>query len=255
MENNLPKISVIIITKDEAANIRECLESVSWADEIVVLDSGSSDGTVDICRKYTEKVFCNEDWPGFGRQKNRVLAEATGEWVLAVDADERVTPELQREIAQVIVQPIGPAVYEMPRLSYYCGRAMRHSGWWPDYVARLFRRGAAHFTDAIVHERLEFPGKPGRFTHHLEHISFRSLDEVLDKVNRYSTAGALMMRSRGRSATLRGAIVHGLWAFARTYIVHRGFLDGREGFLLAISNAEGTFYRYVKRMYLNVPGR
>lgn len=252
MENLLLKISVVIITKNEAANIQDCLESVRWADEIVVLDSGSSDGTVDICRQYTDKVYSSEDWPGFGAQKNRALARASGEWVLALDADERVPPELHREIGEVVARLAGPSVYEMPRLSYYCGRAMRHSGWWPDHVARLFRRGTARFSDAPVHERLCFAGKPGRLHNHLVHFSFRGLDEVLDKVNRYSTAGALMMRARGQSATLAGAVLHGLWAFIRTYIVCRGFLDGREGFILAVSNAEGTYYRYLKRMYLSL---
>lgn len=245
----MPTVSVVIITKNEAANIRECLESVRWADEIVVLDSGSSDGTVEICRQYTEHVYVNDDWPGFGVQKNRALAWATGEWILALDADERVPSALYREIREVLNDARGPLVYEMPRLSYYCGRAIRHSGWWPDYVARLFRRGMASFSNAAVHERLCFEGKPGRLTNHLEHFSFRGLDEVLDKVNRYSTAGALMMRARGQRASLRRAILHGAWAFVRTYIVQRGFLDGREGFMLAVSNAEGTYYRYLKCLY------
>lgn len=248
----MPKLSVVVITKNEAANIRDCLESVSWVDEIVVLDSGSSDDTVDICRQYTDAVYGSDDWPGFGAQRNRALARARGEWILALDADERVSPELRREIVQILARTKGPSVYEMPRLSYYCGRAMRHSGWWPDYVARLFRRGAARFSDAPVHERLCFEGKPGRLQNHLLHFSFRGLDEVLDKVNRYSTAGALMMRARGQSASLAGAVLHGLWAFIRTYIVCRGFLDGREGFILAVSNAEGTYYRYLKRMYLSL---
>lgn len=252
MESILPKVSVVIITKNEAVNIGDCLDSVKWAEEIIVLDSGSSDGTLDICRQYTNRVYSSEDWPGFGVQKNRALAWATGEWVLALDADERVTPELRQEIAGVVALLTGPSVYEMPRLSYYCGRAMHHSGWWPDYVARLFRRGAAHFSDALIHERLCFEGKPGRLQNHLQHVSFRGLDEVLDKVNRYSTAGALMMHARGQSASLLGAIGHGLWAFIRTYVLYRGFLDGREGFILAVSNAEGTYYRHLKRMYLTL---
>lgn len=252
MESLLPKVSVIVITKNEAVNIRGCLESVKWADEIVVLDSGSSDGTVDICRQYTNQVHSSEDWPGFGVQRNRALAKASGEWILALDADERVPPELHREILEVLNRTEEISVYEIPRLSYYCGRAMRHSGWWPDYVARLFRRDTARFSEAPVHERLCYAGRPGRLRNHLEHFSFRGLDEVLDKINRYSTAGALMMRAQGRSASLSGAILHGLWAFVRTYILYRGFLDGREGFMLAVSNAEGTYYRYLKRMYFGL---
>ncbi len=252
MEGCLTRVSVVIITKNEAANIRGCLESVKWADEIVVLDSGSSDETVDICRQYRVQMYSTEDWPGFGVQKNRALARATGEWILSLDADERVTTQLRQEIVEAVAQTEGPPVYEIPRLSYYCGRPMRHGGWWPDYVARLFRRGTAHFSDALVHERLCFDGSLGRLKNHLEHFSFRGLDEVLDKVNRYSTAGALMMGGRGQSASLGGAITHGIWAFLRTYVLHLGFLDGREGFILAVSNAEGTYYRYLKRVYLDL---
>jgi glycosyltransferase involved in cell wall biosynthesis len=251
----LTTVSVVIITQNEAANIRDCLESVTWADEVVVLDSGSSDGTVDICREYTDHVHSSPNWPGFGVQKNRALALASGEWILVLDADERVTPKLRQEIAEVLARSAGPRVYEVPRLSYYCGRAMRHSGWWPDRVARLFRRGAARFSDATVHERLCFVGRPGRLHNHLEHFSYRGLEQVLEKVNRYSTAGALMLFERGRSGSLSAAVLHGLWAFIRTYIVYRGFLDGKEGFMLSVSNAEGTYYRYLKRMYLSLPHR
>ena len=243
------RLSVIIITKDEALNIRDCLESVRWADEIVVLDSGSSDDTLAICREFPVQIHQSGDWPGFGPQKNRVLALASGDWVLSLDADERISPELRREIAAAIATTAD--VHEMPRRSWYCGRPMRHSGWWPDYVPRLFRRGSARFSDDAVHERLCFEGKAGRLREPIEHLSFRTLDQVLDKMNRYSSAGARTMQHRGKRGSLGAAVGHGLWAFVRTYILRRGFLDGREGFILAVSNAEGTYYRYLKRMYLD----
>jgi glycosyltransferase involved in cell wall biosynthesis len=245
----MTRLSVVLITKNEIANIRECLASVRFADEIVVVDSGSTDGTVDACRQAGVSVF-ETDWPGFGPQKNRALERARGEWVLSIDADERVMPELRAEIERAIADPASPDVFEIPRLSSYCGREMRHGGWWPDHVARLFRRGRARFSDDVVHERLVFEGQAGRLHAPLRHLSFRNLEQVLDKVNLYSSAGAQMLRARGRQGGLATAVVRGLWAFFRTYVLKAGFLDGREGFLLAVSNAEGVYYKYLKLMYL-----
>jgi glycosyltransferase involved in cell wall biosynthesis len=244
-------LSVIIITRNEAADIGACLDSVAWADEIIVVDSGSTDDTVAICQAFGARVDVAADWPGFGAQKNRALSHASRDWVLSLDADERVTPELRREIENIIAQAHAAAAYDIPRLSSYCGRFMRHSGWYPDYVTRLFRRGAARFSDDVVHERLLVDGDTGRLKHELLHYAFADAEEVLRKVDQYSTAGAQRMHARGRRATLAGAVVRGLWSFLRTYVLKLGFLDGREGFLLAVSNAEGTYYRYVKLLLLN----
>lgn len=246
-----PTISVILITKNEAALIRQALDSVAWADEIVVVDSGSTDGTVEICREYTDKVFVT-DWPGFGPQKNRALDHATGDWVLSIDADEQVTPELKASILGAIAGPDSLDAYDIPRFSSYCGRFMRHSGWWPDHVCRLFKRGKGRFSDHRVHERIlvEQQGRTGRLEGLLLHYSFRDLDQVLAKVNHYSRESAEMLLQRGKRAGLGTAIAHGAWAFFRTYFLRAGFLDGREGFILAVSNAEGTYYRYLKLMYL-----
>ena len=243
-----PTLSVILITKNEAELVGQCLESVKWADEIIVVDSGSTDATVEICQRYTDRVTVT-DWPGFGPQKNRALAMATGEWVLSIDADEEVTPALAQEIQDTLQAPLAQG-YTLPRLSSYCGRFMRHSGWWPDPVLRLFKREAGSFTSARVHERVDLEGQVGAMHHTLLHHSFRSLDQVLHKVNHYSLEGALALHAQGRRASLSTAIGHGLWSFIRTYILKRGFLDGREGFILAVSNAEGTYYRYLKLMYL-----
>ena len=238
-------ISIVIITKNEAHAIADCLQSVAWADEIIVVDSGSSDDTIKICKKFGAKVSITDNWPGFGEQKNRALALATKSWVLSLDADERVTPELQKEILQVI-KGNAKASYRMPRSSSYCGQFIRHSGWSPDYVTRLFRRDHAKFSNDLVHERLISEEATLTLISPLLHISYINLEEVLDKVNRYSTAGATMSFSRGKTATLGTAIRHGVWAFIRTYFIRLGFLDGKMGFILAVTNAETTYYRYLK---------
>lgn len=243
-------ISVVVIARDEEAAIGECLASVAWADEIVVLDSGSTDRTVEICRRHGARVE-STDWPGYGPQKNRAVERATGEWVLSLDADERVTPPLRAEIERAMAAPGDHVAFRMPRASRYLGRTMRHSGWWPDHVTRLFRRGHARFSDDPVHERLLVDGPVGTFTSPLEHDAFTSVEEVLAKVDSYSTLGARRMHAAGRHGSLSRAIGHGLWAFVRTYVLRRGFLDGREGFMLAVSNAEGAYYRYVKLMMLD----
>jgi glycosyltransferase involved in cell wall biosynthesis len=246
----MPKLSIILITKNEAANIRACLESVAWADEVVVVDSGSTDDTVSVCKELGAQVHVH-DWPGFGVQKNRALSYATKDWVLSLDADERVTPGLRADIERVLHAVNTADAYLVPRLSNYCGRFMRHSGWYPDLLPRLFKRGKARFSDDLVHERLVVEGETGELHGMLLHYAFDDLEEVLHKVNQYSTAGAQMMQQRGRKASLSGAVLRGIWSFVRTYIMRGGFLDGREGFMLAVSNAEGTYYRYLKLMLLN----
>lgn len=243
-------ISVVVITKNEEANIERCLRSVDWADEVVVLDSGSTDRTVEISRELGARVSVTTDWPGFGPQKNRALELATGDWVLSLDADEWVTPDLRDEILNAISDPNGATAFRVPRLSSFCGRFMRHSGWWPDYVTRLFRRGAARFSDDVVHERVIAEGKTGTLREPIMHETFVDLDELLQKMNNYSSLAAQEMWDGGRKAGFAGAVLRGLWAFIRTYFLRGGFLDGREGFMLAVATAEGTYYRYAKLMLL-----
>ena len=172
--------------------------------------------------------------------------------MFSIDADERVTPELRAAIEAVLRNENGAcAAYRVARLSSYCGRFMRHSGWYPDHIVRLFRREAARFSDDLVHERLLVQGQIGQLGGELLHYAIDDLEEVLGKVNSYSSAGAVMLQQRGRTASLGGAVLRGLWSFLRTYVLRGGFLDGREGFMLAVSNAEGTYYRYLKLMLLN----
>lgn len=242
-----PTLSVILITKNEAELVGQCLESVKWADEIVVVDSGSQDATVEICRRYTDKVVVT-DWPGFGPQKNRALAMATGDWVLSIDADEQVTPELAQEIRSVIQNAAHP-VYKLPRLSSLMGRPLRHGDWWPDQVPRLFRRGQASFTNDLVHERLDFSGHAPALEQLLLHDSIRSLEQMIGKINQYTSGGAQRLIDKGRKVSLRKAVLHGVWAIFRAYVLRRGFLDGREGFIAAVSAGESAYYKYLKCLY------
>jgi len=243
------RLSVIIITKNEEKNIRTCLDSIAWVDEIIVLDSGSTDATVTICKEYSDNVY-ETDWIGFGHQKNRALKYATGDWILSLDADEWVTPELREEILAAMADPSDKAAFAMPRRSRFCGKSMHHSGWWPDYITRLFRRGRARFSEDLVHERLIVDGSVGRLRQPLLHEAFSDLPEALETMNRYSTIGARMMYERNERASLPKAVLHGFWSFLTTFILRAGFLDGKEGFLLAVCNAEGSYYKYVKLMKL-----
>jgi glycosyltransferase involved in cell wall biosynthesis len=241
------KLSAIIITRNEAANIAACLASVAFCDERIVVDSGSGDRTVAIAVGAGAKVVTHE-WAGFGRQKNFALAQAQGEWVLSIDADERVPPGLAVEILSAIVAARADG-YEIGRLSTFLGRPMRHSGWFPDYVLRLFRRDKARFTDDLVHERVVCSGRVARLAGVLDHHPVLRLEDAIFRLDSYSSAGAQMLATSGRPMSFASGITHGLWSFLRAYIWRLGFLDGREGFLLAVANAEGTYYRYMKAWF------
>jgi glycosyltransferase involved in cell wall biosynthesis len=244
----MPLLSVIIITKNEAHNIEACLKSVDFADEIVVFDSGSTDSTVDICRRYTDNVFVT-DWPGYGAQKERARLAATGDWVLSIDADERVTPLLKEEILREIPNTVCDA-FDISFSSEYCKKTIRFGDWWNDRQAVLFRRTKAHFVSLRVHERIEIEGKIGKLKGKIHHLAFPDLHTVLKKMNDYSSWGAEQKHAQGKKGGVLIAVLHGLWTFVRGYVLRLGFLDGREGFLLAVSNAEGTYYKYVKLMCL-----
>ncbi len=260
-------LSVVIITLNEIASIGATLDSVRFADQVVVLDSGSTDGTVKFCRDWGAQVEVSTDWPGFGPQKNRALAFATGEWVLSLDADEVVSAALAQRIRQIVAGQSAATTsaavatgqtelsaaeqamvaWHLPRASSYCGRVLRHGGWWPDHVLRLSRRAGARFTDDLVHERLLPPSGPvGTLAEPLAHATYTSLEEVLAKVDRYSSEGARQAFAAGKRCGFGKAVGHGLWAFLRTWLIRASILDGAHGFMLAVSNAEATYYRYAK---------
>jgi glycosyltransferase involved in cell wall biosynthesis len=242
-------ISVVVITRNEEANIERCLSSVTWADEIVVVDSGSTDRTAEIARRFTDRVY-DEPWRGFGAQKNLALTFATGDWVLSLDADEWVSESLRDQLKAASASASCEA-WRLPRRSSFCGRFLKHSGWWPDHVTRFVRRGKARFSDDRVHERIVVQGRTGTLTSPLLHESYRTLDQVIEKMNRYSTLAAQDLHARGRSASMLSALGKGLWAFVRVYALRAGFLDGREGLMVAVATAESTYYRYLKLLHLN----
>lgn len=255
-------LSVIIITLNESAHIAACLDSVAFADEIIVVDSGSTDDTRDIAQARGAKVTLTQDWPGFGRQKNRALDLATCDWVLSIDADERVTPELREEILGVLRsafhaapdarEPQAPgSAYRMARLSNFGGRWIRHSGWWPDYVLRLFQRGTARFKDVAVHESVLTEHPVGTLKNHFLHYPYANLEQLIAKINHYSSEAAAIMHARGKRTSVLGAWGHASWTFFRIYLLRKGFLDGREGFILAVMAASGNFFRYTKLLFLN----
>ena len=233
-----------MITKNEEANIGPCLDALAFCDERIVVDAGSTDRTVALARERGARVETH-DWHGFGAQKNFALSLAQGDWVLSIDADERVSPALAGEITRAVAEARADG-YEIPRLSSFVGREMRHSGWFPDYVLRLFRRGKARFSDDLVHERVVCVGTVARLTEHLAHHSVTRLEQAISRVDRYSTAGAEMLIASGRRVSFARGITHGIWSFFRAYVLRLGFLDGHAGFLLAVANAEGTYYRYMK---------
>jgi len=240
-------LSVILITRNESRHVLACLQSVAFADEWIVVDSGSSDDTCEIAAAFGAQVVERADWPGFGQQKNRALALARGRWVLSIDADERVTEELAAQVRAVVAQPSTAAAgYELSRLSSFCGQWIRHGDWYPDRVLRLFRREAGRFSDDQVHERLLVRGAVARLQGHLLHDTMPNLDDALAKMNRYSSGRAQDRVRAGQGGSLASALGHALWAFLRGYVFKRGFLDGRLGFVLALYVAEGTYYRHLK---------
>ena len=233
----MPSLSLIVITKNEEHCIARCLRSVG-ADEVIVVDSGSTDRTVEIARASGARVVVTSDWPGYGPQKNRALELARGDWVLSLDADEWIEPEFSAKIRSAINAPDAPAAYQMRRRSRFCGKAMRFGGWSSDYIVRLFQRGQACFSDDLVHESLVVDGPIKRIDIAIEHDSIESWSDAQDKIDRYSRAAAQQMIARGRRATPFAAPLHGLAAFLKVYVLRLGFLDGAAGWGVAKYNRE-----------------
>jgi glycosyltransferase involved in cell wall biosynthesis len=246
-------LAVVIVAKNEAARIADCIASAAFADEVLVLDSGSTDRTAQIAEAAGARVVVT-DWPGYGPQVARGFSLAKSDWVLSLDADERIPAKLQAEIVDAIKSGSHDG-YRIPRWSEFCGRVMRHGGWRPDRTLRLGRRAKSGFTADFLHAHMTVDGAVGDLAESLVHHSYPDVHDVLEKLDRYSSGSARDMHSRGRSASLATAIAHGLFAFVRTYLLKLGFLDGRHGLMLAIYNAEYAYYKYVKLMFMQSPPR
>lgn len=240
----MPKLSVTIITRDEADQIADALASVAWADEIVVVDSGSSDGTVQIARTVTDRVFVRE-WPGYVEQKNFAAEQATHDWILSIDADERVSPDLAREI-QLTLRAPSHAAYRMRRVTWHLGRWMRGTDWYPDYQTRLYHRGSARWSGRYVHEGLEVDGAVGNLNGELQHYAYRNISEHLDTIDHYTTLAARQMREAGRRASSANLLFHPPFAFVRNYLLRGGFRFGMAGLVVSGLNAFYVFLKFAK---------
>jgi len=242
----MPTLSVYIIAFNEADKIEAALKSVTWADEIVVADSFSTDGTVEIARRYTDRIL-QVPFEGFGKLRNDVLAQLNGDWIFSLDADERCTEAAAQEIRRLIASPKADDAYQVPRRNFLLGRWIRHSGWYPDYrQPQLFRRGKLRYTEDAVHETYVLDGTLGTMTEPIAQVPFKDLAQIIHKMQRYSTLGVGRLEERATKPSMALGFLHGLGAFLRHYIVRLGFLDGWPGFVIAFSNFEGTFYRYAK---------
>ncbi len=242
----MARLSVITLALNEEHNIGECLESVRWADEIIVVDSGSTDKTVEIARRYTQLVL-NVEWKGYGATKNHAMEKASGDWILWLDADERVPERLADEIRD-IVRTDDPATngYEVARRAFFLGKWIKHCGWYPGRVTRLFRRTASRFTESHVHEQIVVDGAVGRLQNDLLHFTDPNLDHYFSKFNRYTSLAAQDLRAAGRRSSLYDLLVRPAFLFFKMYILRRGFLDGMQGFILCVASSCYVFTKYAK---------
>ncbi len=238
-------ISVVVITKNEEGNISECLQSVAWCNDIVVVDAESEDATVTSAKKFTAKVFV-QPWSGFAEAKTFGVAQAKHEWILWLDADERVLPELAGEIQNVVSMNPSHAAFAVARRAYFLGKWIRHSGWYPGRVLRLFNKHSAKFSTAPVHEGLEVDGTVGTLHHDLLHFTDPNLFHYFEKFNRYTTLAAGDAFQRKKRSRLIDLIVRPPWLFFKMYILRFGFLDGTHGLLLAILSSAYVFTKYAK---------
>jgi len=238
-------LSVIVVCYNEEDNIGACLESISWCDEIVVIDSFSTDRTVEICRRYTDRVI-QRAWPGYRAQKEFAHSQATREWVLLIDADERVTPELREEIKEALSQSAdGYEAFAIPRLVYYLGRWWWRGGWYPDYDIRLFQSDRARWGGTDPHERILVDGQIGYLNHPLHHYSYRDISDHVQRINRFTSISSSELRKQGERYA-GGAVLHSFFRFLRFYFLKAGVLEGFPGFFIAATAAVYVFLKYAK---------
>jgi glycosyltransferase involved in cell wall biosynthesis len=241
----MSRLSVVVITRNEEHNLPRCLGSVSWADEIIVLDNESTDNTRELASSLGAQVYTTE-WRGYGPAKQEAVNKATGDWVLSIDADEEVSAELAEEIKAITANGVSQAGFLIPRRTRFLGRWIYHCGWYPDPVLRLFRREAGNFSDAVVHEGVELEGEVGRLKHELLHYSYPTLETYFEKFNRYTTLAAEESYAAGKRAGWYELMVRPVSAFLKHYFLKRGFLDGLEGFLVSALSSSYVLVKYSK---------
>jgi glycosyltransferase involved in cell wall biosynthesis len=240
----MQKLSVTIITLNEEANIRACLESVKGADEVLVSDSGSSDKTVQICKEYGAKVFIDE-WHGFGKQKNLIAARARNNWILNIDADERITPDLKKEI-ELVLNNGDCEGYNIPRKNFFGNTWIRHCGWYPDYNLRLYKKSKGQFNERDVHEAVQIEGKTGYLKSPLEHYTYKDISDYLKRMDRYSTLAAEEMFKNGGKTSLLNLVLRPCFTFFKMFVLQKGFLEGYNGIVLSGLYSSYTFSKYAK---------
>ncbi len=243
------KLTVTVITFNEAAHIVAALESVAWADEIVVVDSHSTDDTVALARERASRVEVR-DWPGYGAQKNHAADLASHDWILSLDADERVTPELASEIRDLLGGAPAARGYRVPRVTSYLGRWIRSTDWYPDYQLRLYDRRAGRWSARRVHESVELQGAPGRLRHDLQHYAYRDIPHHLATIDRYSTLAAEQAFADGKRTSALSAYVHARLAFLRNLVLKHGFTDGSAGLIVSALNSYYVFLKLAKLLEL-----
>lgn len=238
-------IAAVIITKNEQDSLRDCLESLRWVDEIIIVDSGSTDNTETIAKEYTEHFYVNAEWPGFGKQKQLAQSYATSDWILAVDADERIDDTLRENILTMLENPPENTVYNLNELTWVFGRFLKHSGWYYRHV-RLYPNKLTKYNDNLVHESVIIPSgcQVAELDGDILHYSYQNLNHYLVKSAGYAKAWADQRQARGKKASLSQGIIHALGCFLKMYLLKRGFLDGKQGFLIAVLSAHSTFIKY-----------
>lgn len=241
----MPKLTVTIITRNEAPNIGAVLASVQWADEIIVVDAQSTDDTVALARRQASKVIVRE-WPGFSAQKNFAAEQAAHDWILSVDADERVTPELSEEIRSVLASDPAVSGFRVPRVSFYLGRWIRTTDWYPDPQLRLYDRRAARWVGDYVHEHVEVRGACARLRHDLQHLPYRDISHHLQTMDRYTTLAARQMEAQGRRVGAGGLLARPAGAFVRNYLLRGGWRDGTVGLVVSLLNSYYVFLKFAK---------
>ncbi|SFT38853.1 (heptosyl)LPS beta-1,4-glucosyltransferase [Pseudoalteromonas sp. DSM 26666] len=244
------KLSVCIICKNEKDKIERCLESVKWADEIIVLDSGSTDETRAIANKYTDKVFVRDDWQGFGEQRRRAEALATNDWIFAIDCDEVVSERLKEEIITTLAKCNERNILKLNRLTYFCGQFIRHSGWYPDRIARIYNKKITGYNQNLVHESVVMLDcKPIELKENILHFQHEDIFGYMNKRNHYAHIGAEQMVNKGKKPSLLKASSSAFFSFIRHYFLRRGFLDGKAGFVIAVIQSQYSFNKYLFAYY------